>query len=254
MRGLLGEYAVLASCLRLWWWRRARRARWAGLSCEIPCSAHVACSCVSFATKTRLPVGGAAGCERPVDGRQGGQGKRCGERACQVCGAGGRHARRAAWRSARARCERRVGVRRCHRARRVIAEHMRNGTHTHTMQQGRLTSRHTNRRIHMCRWRLQRAIRRRSCQRPWSQPPPRPRRIHRRARRCLHGHAPVLARQSRLRGATDLTQHGEGRASSKAFLTHQVANISTTIQAADANAVLNAASARLHISDCAPDG
>ena len=54
----------------------------------------------------------------------------------------------------------------------------------------------------------------------------------------------VLARQSRLRGATDLTQYGEGRASSKAFLTHHVANISTAIQAADANAVLNAASAR----------
>ena len=55
----------------------------------------------------------------------------------------------------------------------------------------------------------------------------------------------VLAvRQSRLRGATDLTQYGKGRASSKAFLTHHVANISTAIQAADANAVLNAASAR----------
>ena len=47
----------------------------------------------------------------------------------------------------------------------------------------------------------------------------------------------VLARQSRLQGATDLTHYGEGRASSKAFsslphcfLTHHVANISTAIQ------------------------
>ena len=54
----------------------------------------------------------------------------------------------------------------------------------------------------------------------------------------------VLARQSRLQGATDLTHYGEGRASSKAFLTHHVANISTAIQVADADAVLNAASHR----------
>ena len=58
----------------------------------------------------------------------------------------------------------------------------------------------------------------------------------------------VLARQSRLRGATDLTQYGEGRASSKAFLTYpsrrQHLEFSTAIQAADANAVLNAANAR----------
>ena len=55
----------------------------------------------------------------------------------------------------------------------------------------------------------------------------------------------ILARQSRLQGATDLTHYGEGRASSKAFLTHHVANISTAIQvAADANSVLEAASHR----------
>ena len=59
-----------------------------------------------------------------------------------------------------------------------------------------------------------------------------------------HTNLKRLNTQSRLRGATDLTQYGEGRASSKAFLTHHVANISTAIQAADANAVLNAASAR----------
>ena len=41
--------------------------------------------------------------------------------------------------------------------------------------------------------------------------------------------------------ATDLTQYGEGRASPKAFLTHHVANISTTIQTADAHTVLTAA-------------
>ena len=54
----------------------------------------------------------------------------------------------------------------------------------------------------------------------------------------------ILAKQTRLPDATDLTQYGKGRASTKAFLTHHVANISTAIQAADANAVLNAASAR----------
>ena len=37
----------------------------------------------------------------------------------------------------------------------------------------------------------------------------------------------VLAKQSRLQGATDLTQYSEGRASPKTFLTHHVANIST---------------------------
>ena len=42
----------------------------------------------------------------------------------------------------------------------------------------------------------------------------------------------ILARQSRLKGATDYTRYGEGRASSKAFLTHHVANISTAIQVA----------------------
>ena len=54
----------------------------------------------------------------------------------------------------------------------------------------------------------------------------------------------ILARQSRLQGATDNTHYGEGRASSKAFLTHHVANISTAIQVADANSVLVAASHR----------
>ena len=54
----------------------------------------------------------------------------------------------------------------------------------------------------------------------------------------------VLAKQSRLPGATDLTQYGEGRASTKAFLTHHAANISTVVQAADANAVLSAAVSR----------
>ena len=37
----------------------------------------------------------------------------------------------------------------------------------------------------------------------------------------------ILAKQARLPGATDLTQYGEGRASTKAFLTHHVANTST---------------------------
>ena len=54
----------------------------------------------------------------------------------------------------------------------------------------------------------------------------------------------TLARQSRLKGATDYTRYGAGRASSKAFLTHHVANISTAIQVADANSVLAAASHR----------
>ena len=53
----------------------------------------------------------------------------------------------------------------------------------------------------------------------------------------------TLARQARLPGATDLTQYGEGRASPKFFLTHHTASISTAIQAADANTVLNDAAA-----------
>ena len=51
----------------------------------------------------------------------------------------------------------------------------------------------------------------------------------------------ILAKQSRLPGATDITQYGEGRASPKTFLTHHVANISTAIQTADAHTVLTAA-------------
>jgi hypothetical protein len=55
----------------------------------------------------------------------------------------------------------------------------------------------------------------------------------------------LLARQTRLPGATDNTRYGEGRASPRSFLAHHVANISTSaIQAADAQTVLNAASAR----------
>ena len=50
--------------------------------------------------------------------------------------------------------------------------------------------------------------------------------------------------QTRLPGATDLTQYGEGRASTKAFLTHHVANISTVVQAADAHTVLSATISR----------
>ena len=37
----------------------------------------------------------------------------------------------------------------------------------------------------------------------------------------------------------------EGRASPRSFLTHHVANISTAIQTADAQTILNAASARM---------
>ena len=54
----------------------------------------------------------------------------------------------------------------------------------------------------------------------------------------------VLAKLSRLPGATDLTQYGEGRASPKTFLTHHVAAISTAIHTADAHTVLTAASTR----------
>ena len=45
-------------------------------------------------------------------------------------------------------------------------------------------------------------------------------------------------------GATDNTRYGEGRASPRSFLTHHVPNISTAIQSADAQTILNAASAR----------
>ena len=40
----------------------------------------------------------------------------------------------------------------------------------------------------------------------------------------------LLARQTRLPGATDNTRYGEGRASPRSFLTHHVVNISTAIQ------------------------
>jgi len=53
------------------------------------------------------------------------------------------------------------------------------------------------------------------------------------------------ARQTRLPGATDNTRYGEGRASPRSFLTNHVANISTAIQTADAQTILNAASARM---------
>ncbi|KOO33420.1 oxidoreductase [Chrysochromulina tobinii] len=55
----------------------------------------------------------------------------------------------------------------------------------------------------------------------------------------------LLARQTRLPGATDNTRYGEGRASPRSFLTHHVVNISTAIQTADAQTILNAASARM---------
>jgi len=55
----------------------------------------------------------------------------------------------------------------------------------------------------------------------------------------------LLARQTRLPGATDNSRYGEGRASPRSFLTHHVANISTAIQTADAQTILNAASARM---------
>ncbi len=60
----------------------------------------------------------------------------------------------------------------------------------------------------------------------------------------------LLARQTRLPGATDNTRYGEGRAqraSPRSFLRPhpQRANISTAIQAADAQTILNAASARM---------
>ena len=43
----------------------------------------------------------------------------------------------------------------------------------------------------------------------------------------------------------DHTRNGECRASPRSFLTHHVANISTAIQSADAQTILNAASARM---------
>ena len=50
-----------------------------------------------------------------------------------------------------------------------------------------------------------------------------------------------------LPGATDNSRYGDGgpHRSSRSFLTHHVANISTAIQAADAQTILNAASARM---------
>ena len=62
----------------------------------------------------------------------------------------------------------------------------------------------------------------------------------------------LLARQTRLPGATDNTRYGEGRASPRSFLTHlsrttlpTSPDSTSTIQAADAQTILNAASARM---------
>ena len=57
----------------------------------------------------------------------------------------------------------------------------------------------------------------------------------------------ILAKQTCLPGATDLTQYGEGRTSPKGQGLpdpRHVANISTVVQAADADTVLNAATDR----------
>ena len=59
------------------------------------------------------------------------------------------------------------------------------------------------------------------------------------------GHTRDTRAHTRLPGATDNTRYGEGRASPRTFLTHHVANISTAIQTADAQTILNAASARM---------
>jgi hypothetical protein len=61
----------------------------------------------------------------------------------------------------------------------------------------------------------------------------------------VHVNTHLLARQTRLPGATDNTRYGEGRASPRSFLTHHVANISTAIQTPDAQTIHNAASARM---------
>ena len=56
----------------------------------------------------------------------------------------------------------------------------------------------------------------------------------------------LLARQTRLPGATDNTRYGEGRAS-PGQLPHapRCQHLSTAIQAADAQTILHAASARM---------
>ena len=58
----------------------------------------------------------------------------------------------------------------------------------------------------------------------------------------------LLARQTRLPGATDNTRYGEGRASPRSFLTHHVANISRLHlhpSRRRLQTILNAASARM---------
>ena len=51
----------------------------------------------------------------------------------------------------------------------------------------------------------------------------------------------MLARAARAPGASDLSQYGSSRSSPKTFLMHHVANISASVQIADANTVLDAA-------------
>ena len=49
----------------------------------------------------------------------------------------------------------------------------------------------------------------------------------------------LLARQTRIPGAVENTKYGLGRASPKTFLTHYVATISSSIQSADAQSILD---------------
>ena len=51
----------------------------------------------------------------------------------------------------------------------------------------------------------------------------------------------MLARAARAPGASALSQYGSSRSSPKTFLMHHVANISASVQIADANTVLDAA-------------
>ena len=51
----------------------------------------------------------------------------------------------------------------------------------------------------------------------------------------------ILARTARAKGATDNTRYGLSRASTTSFYVHHLSEISTAVQVADANTIINAA-------------
>jgi hypothetical protein len=62
----------------------------------------------------------------------------------------------------------------------------------------------------------------------------------------------LLARAARARGATDNTRYGYGRASTTSFYVHHLSEISTAVQVADAQTIINAAAHEAFLSSLRP--